>query len=95
MIMKHPDKWRDTIDPFALPYANILWAGHHISGILDFELAGYGNKEFDIAWAVFRRPGQKFLRTEAALLYRPDGMQGVFRVYLKTPNVTGSEKFLR
>ncbi len=76
-------------------YANILWAGHHISGILDFELAGYGNRDFDIAWAVFRRPGQKFLRTEAALLYRPDGMQGVFRVYLKTPNVTGSEKFLR
>ena len=48
-------------------YANILWAGHHISGVLDFELAGYGNKEFDIAWAVFRRPGQKFLRTEAEL----------------------------
>ena len=48
-------------------YANILWEGHHISGILDFELAGYGNKEFDIAWSVFRRPGQKFLRTEAEL----------------------------
>ena len=25
-------------------YANILWAEHQISGILDFELAGYGNK---------------------------------------------------
>ena len=48
-------------------YANILWKGHHISGILDFELSGYGNKEFDIAWAIFRRPGQKFLRTEAEL----------------------------
>lgn len=48
-------------------YANILWAEHQISGILDFELAGYGNKEFDIAWSVFRRPGQKFLRTEAEL----------------------------
>lgn len=48
-------------------YANVLWEGHRISGILDFELSGYGNKEFDIAWAVFRRPGQNFLRTDAEL----------------------------
>ena len=48
-------------------YANILWENHHISGILDFELSGYGCKEFDIAWAVFVRPGQKFLRTETEL----------------------------
>ncbi|MBR0161231.1 MAG: aminoglycoside phosphotransferase family protein [Oscillospiraceae bacterium] len=46
-------------------YANILWNEHHISGILDFELAGYGNRDFDIAWALFRRPGQKFLKTKA------------------------------
>lgn len=45
-------------------YANILWKNHHISGILDFELSGVGNKEFDIAWAIIRRPGQKFLNTE-------------------------------
>lgn len=45
-------------------YGNILWADHHVSGILDFELSGYGNREFDIAWALFRRPGQKFLLTE-------------------------------
>lgn len=45
-------------------YANILWQDHHISGILDFELAGYGNRDFDIAWALFLRPGQKFLKTE-------------------------------
>ena len=48
-------------------YANILWEEHHISGILDFALSGYGNKEFDIAWALFRRPGQKFLQTEVEL----------------------------
>ena len=48
-------------------YANVLWENHHISGILDFELSGYGCKEFDIAWAVFVRPGQKFLKTEAEL----------------------------
>lgn len=45
-------------------YANVLWQEHHISGILDFELAGYGNRDFDIAWALFLRPGQKFLKTE-------------------------------
>ena len=45
-------------------YANILWKNHHISGILDFELSGIGNKEFDIAWAIIRRPGQKFLNTK-------------------------------
>ena len=37
----------------------------YFAGILDFELAGYGNRDFDIAWALFRRPGQKFMKTEA------------------------------
>ena len=45
-------------------YANILWKDHHISGILDFELSGWGNREFDIAWALILRPGQEFLKTE-------------------------------
>lgn len=44
-------------------YANLLWDGGHISAILDFELAGYGDQDFDLAWAMFRRPGQRFLRT--------------------------------
>ena len=47
-----------------LHYANLLWQEHHISGILDFELSGYGDRDFDIAWAIFLRPGQKFLKTE-------------------------------
>ena len=46
-------------------YANVLWQDHRISAVLDFELAGYGSRDFDIAWALFRRPGQKFLKTEA------------------------------
>ncbi len=46
-------------------YANVLWQGHRLSGILDLELAGYGDRDFDIAWALFVRPGQKFLKTEA------------------------------
>lgn len=45
-------------------YANILWKNKHISAILDFELSGYGNRDFDIAWALFLRPGQRFLRTK-------------------------------
>lgn len=45
-------------------YANVLWEDRQITGILDFELAGYGDRDFDIAWAVFLRPGQKFLKTE-------------------------------
>lgn len=45
-------------------YANVLWKDQHISAILDFELAGYGNRDFDIAWALFLRPGQKFLKTD-------------------------------
>lgn len=44
-------------------YANILWQEHHISGVLDFELSGYGDRDFDIAWALILRPGQKFLKT--------------------------------
>ena len=45
-------------------YANILWENKNISGVLDFELSGKGNKEFDIAWAIIIRQGQKFLKTE-------------------------------
>ena len=48
-------------------YANILWENKHISGILDFELAGIGNKEFDIAWAIILRQGQKFLKTNVEI----------------------------
>ena len=49
-------------------YANVLWQEGHISGILDFELSGYGDRDFDIAWALFLRPGQRFLRTETEQL---------------------------
>lgn len=48
-------------------YANVLWNNHDISAILDFELAGYGNRDFDIAWALFLRPGQQFLKTKEEL----------------------------
>lgn len=48
-------------------YANILWQDKQISGILDFELSGYGDRDFDIAWAIFRRHGQTFMKTEAEM----------------------------
>lgn len=44
-------------------YANVLWENHKVSGILDFELSGIGNRDFDIAWALILRPGQKFMKT--------------------------------
>ena len=31
--------------------------------MLDFELAGYGDRDADVAWALFLRPGQRFMNT--------------------------------
>ena len=45
-------------------YANVLWRDKKIVGVLDWELSGWGNKEFDIAWAIINRPSQKFLKTD-------------------------------
>lgn len=45
-------------------YANILWKNNKIVAVLDWELSGIGNKEFDIAWAIINRPSQKFLKTK-------------------------------
>lgn len=44
-------------------YANLLWQNGRLSAILDFELCGLGNPYFDMAWAVFLRPEQRFLDT--------------------------------
>lgn len=44
-------------------YANVLWHENKISAVLDYELSGVGVREFDIAWSVFLRPSQKFLKT--------------------------------
>ena len=58
-------------------YANILWHEKHISAILDFELSGWGNKEFDIAWALILRPGQKFMNTDKEIFLFRDGYLSV------------------
>jgi aminoglycoside phosphotransferase len=44
-------------------YANVLWEGEKVSAVLDYELSGTGIREFDLAWALVLRPGQKFLKT--------------------------------
>ena len=58
-------------------YANILWENKHISAILDFELSGWGNKEFDIAWAMILRPGQRFMNTEEEISLFKEGYDSV------------------
>lgn len=45
-------------------YANVLWQDGRLSAVLDLELAGLGDREYDLAWAIFRRPGQRFMTTE-------------------------------
>ena len=65
VFKKHPKNQVQCFCHGDFHYANILWDDHHISGILDFELSGYGNRDFDIAWALFRRPGLDFLKTSS------------------------------
>jgi len=43
--------------------ANLLWNGLEISCILDWELAGIGNREFDLAWSTLPRPGQSIFQS--------------------------------
>lgn len=45
-------------------YANVLWTDYEVSCLLDYELSGYGSREYDLAWALILRPGQRFLKTE-------------------------------
>jgi aminoglycoside phosphotransferase len=45
-------------------YANVLFKQRRVSGVLDWELAGYGNKEYDLAWSIALRPSQKFFNTK-------------------------------
>ncbi|KYC46415.1 MAG: serine/threonine protein kinase [Candidatus Methanofastidiosum methylothiophilum] len=54
-------------------YANILWNNDSIKCTLDWELAGIGNREFDLAWAVIRRPNQLFFLTQDEENYILDG----------------------
>jgi len=42
--------------------ASVLWEGGSVSAALDYEISGTGMREFDLAWALVLRPGQKFLK---------------------------------
>jgi aminoglycoside phosphotransferase (APT) family kinase protein len=58
-------------------YANILWSEKGIEATLDWELAGIGNQEYDLAWSVVVRPGQQFFLTEDEELEILNGYQEV------------------
>ncbi len=45
-------------------YGNILFHNYSITGVLDWEYAGLGFKEQDIAWALILRPGQEFMKSK-------------------------------
>ncbi len=61
LIKKKPFLNKNTFIHGDFHYANVLWKNGRISGVLDFEYAGVGLKEQDIAWALVLRPNQKFL----------------------------------
>ena len=44
--------------------ANILWDNYKVSALLDYELSGYGSREYDLVWDIILRTGQKFLKTD-------------------------------
>ncbi len=48
-------------------YANVLWEKDSISAILDWELAGMGWREFDLAWATVLRPSQNFMKKKSEI----------------------------
>lgn len=73
LISNQPQKVNKCFCHGDFHYANILWQDKRMSAILDFELSGWGNKEFDIAWALIRRPGQKFLNTGEEVSLFMDG----------------------
>ena len=66
-------------------YGNILWKNKKITGILDWEYAGTGFKEQDIAWALVLRPTQNFLKTKEEISiflegYKKIGTYDVFKL---------------
>lgn len=45
-------------------YGNVLFKDFNVTGILDWEYAGLGFKEQDIAWSLILRPTQKFMQSK-------------------------------
>ena len=64
LIKNKPDIVNECFCHGDFHYANILWQNEKIVAVLDWELSGVGNREFDIAWAIINRSSQKFLKTQ-------------------------------
>lgn len=62
LVKREPKEINECFCHGDMHYANVIWLGKKINAILDYELAGIGSKEYDIAWVLINRPGQKFLR---------------------------------
>ncbi len=77
LINNKPDIVFDTFIHGDFHYGNILWKGKKITGILDFEYAGIGFKEQDIAWALILRPNQEFLCEKAEIKLFFDGYKTI------------------
>ncbi len=45
-------------------YGNVLFENFKVTGVLDWEYAGLGFKEQDIAWSLIVRPTQKFMKSK-------------------------------
>lgn len=77
LIAHKPQKITEGFCHGDFHYANLLWEAGHLSAVLDFELAGWGNQEFDIARAIALRPGQRFLTTQAEMDHFMEGYNSV------------------
>lgn len=75
LIKKKPKQINQCFCHGDFHYANILWNDKNIVGVLDWELCGIGNREFDIAWSIINRPGQKFLKTNEEINLFLEGYQ--------------------
>ena len=64
-------------------YANLLWNKGKISGILDWEMAGINIREYDVAWSLILRPGQKFMNTEREMKCFIEGYESIHQINAK------------
>lgn len=73
LSINKPEISFDTFIHGDFHYGNILWNNNKISGIIDWEYAGLGFREQDIAWAIILRSTQKFLSTVEEIKYFLNG----------------------
>lgn len=69
LLENKPEKRDKVFVHGDMHYANILFDGKEVVAVLDYELAGKGVREFDMAWSIFLRPGQKFFKSKWIVEY--------------------------